>query len=256
MNASDKSELFESAAWYDRSINWAARMEREVPVLTEVLGAPGSQNLLDAGCGSGRHVEALHDREYSMTGLDCSAAMLDLARQRLARFDPPPRLLEMRFEALSPETGPFDGVYCLGNSLAAAASADSVQQSLQGFASVLRPGGRLFLQLLNFAKLFDESPRVRGPRVCTFEDVTYISTRVYAFVGEQVEVTNVTLWYDDTWRQFARTGHLYPVGRDWLMQRLDDCGLEPLHCWGGYDRSPYDPVTSNDLIVVANRVGG
>ena len=45
------------------------------------------RHLLDLGCGTGRHLEQLAQLGYRGTGVDGSASMLALARERLRRFD-------------------------------------------------------------------------------------------------------------------------------------------------------------------------
>ncbi len=49
--------------------------------------------------------------------------------------------------------GDFDGVYCVGNSLAAAGSREGAREAMTQFAQCLRPGGRMFVQVLNFAAM-------------------------------------------------------------------------------------------------------
>jgi SAM-dependent methyltransferase len=70
--------------------------------------------VLDIGCGSARIAEPLLEggaREY--VGVDFSAPMLELARQRLQRFGERARLIEADFVEAALE-GPFDLVLALG----------------------------------------------------------------------------------------------------------------------------------------------
>jgi hypothetical protein len=125
---------------------------------------------------------------------------------------------------------------------------------LAALATVLRPGARLVVQILNFAKLRAEKPAVRGPRVQRHGDREYVSTRTYAFVGEQVEVTNVTLWRErETWRQHAHGGTLCAISREQLAAWCAGAGLTIEAEWGGYDRALFDVDVSNDLIIAATR---
>jgi SAM-dependent methyltransferase len=251
-------DIFDSADWYDRGINWDARLAREVPVLVEVFGLPGDGGLLDAGCGSGRHVVALAQRGYRVVGLDASGAMLELARAHAAQADVAADFVEATYADAARAVerfagGGFDGVFCLGNALAAVGQHDDAQRSLAALTSVLRPGGRLVVQILNFAKLRAEKPAVRGPRVQRHGDREYVSARTYAFVGEHVEVTNVTLWREGgTWRHHAHGGTLCAISRAQLAAWCADAGLRIDAEWGGYDRTAFEVEASNDLIVVAS----
>lgn len=250
-------DIFASADWYDRGINWEARFGRELPVLADVFGPPEGKQLLDAGCGTGRHLLAMTRRGYQVAGLDLSPAMLALAREHAASPGVDTEFFEAAYvDALAVTGGSprFDGVYSLGNALASTANLDVAKRSVAGLANVLVPGGKLFIQILNFAKLRDEFPRVRGPRVRVHEGVEYLSSRTYAFVGDQVEVTNVTLWREgEAWRQHAHGGTLAAIAREQLADWCNAAGLTVGAEWGGYDRAAFDATTSNDLIVVATK---
>lgn len=55
----------------------------ERPAMLNLLGDVRGRRILDAGCGSGPLAAALHARDAIVTGFDSSAAMVELARQRL-----------------------------------------------------------------------------------------------------------------------------------------------------------------------------
>jgi len=60
---------------------WNAYYER--PASLALLGDVAGQRVLDAGCGAGAHAVELIRRGASVTGLDKSVGLLDIARQRL-----------------------------------------------------------------------------------------------------------------------------------------------------------------------------
>ena len=100
-----------------------------------------------------------------------------------------------RYEALAESLGrTVDGVYCIGNSLAAAQTAGAVEQAIRNFAGVLRCGGRLFVQVLNFDAMRTQPVNVRGPRVRTVGKTEYVSYRHFHFEAARAVVTNVTMW--------------------------------------------------------------
>jgi len=245
--------LFQSATWYDRSVNWEARLRREIPVFSDVFGPPGKLGLLDAACGPGRQLAAMAAAGYRMTGLDVSRNMLDVATGHLAAEGVTATLLESTFDAIGPDAGPFDGIYCVGNSLAATGSEASAKASFAAMASLLAPGGRLFIQILNFQKLRTERPALRGPRVCRIDDIDYVSTRLFTFNGDAVEVTSLTLWNDGGWRQFAGSGSLYAISPEELDRWARVAGLSIDERCGSYNREPFDAATSGDLILIATK---
>ncbi len=68
-SAENESNLFN--AYYER------------PEMLRLVGDVSGRRILDAGCGSGPLTAALRDSGALVTGFDASAAMVDLARQRL-----------------------------------------------------------------------------------------------------------------------------------------------------------------------------
>ncbi len=211
--ASTSNDIFASADWYDRSINWNARLERELPVLVDIFGTPGEGGLVDAGCGTGRQAIALAERGYRTIGVDSSEDMLNVARRLCAAGAArTPSFVHARYDQMFDRVGGgHDGVFCLGNALAASGTRDAVLQAIASFGRCVREGGRMFLQVLNFAAMRQEDPSVRGPRVAIVEGCEYVSFRHFHFAGDQVQVSNVTFWRDRMWRKHVRSGRLYPV---------------------------------------------
>ncbi len=251
----DSRSTFANAQWYDQSINWGARLGRELPVLMDVLGPPGAGGLLDAGCGTGRQACALAGRGYRVVGADAEEAMLAIARTAARKVPTEIEFVQTLYADLPQRVaGGFDGVYCLGNALAAAGTREATAGALASFGRCLRPGGKLFCQILNFTPMRSETPCVRGPRVSSVDGREYVSVRQFHFVGESVQVTNITLWQDDGWKQRAHSGVLYPVTLDELHGWCPESQLRVDAVWGSYARETFDPQRSVDLLVVATRV--
>ncbi|MFQ5463472.1 MAG: class I SAM-dependent methyltransferase [Phycisphaerae bacterium] len=254
-SAQDGLSSWARAEWYDGSINWNARIDREIPVLTDVFGAPGAGGLLDAGCGTGHQAIALARRGYKVVGADLSEEMLAIAT-RHADGVAGVRFIRAGYSELVTAAGTgFDGVYCLGNALAAAGSKAGVRDAIGQFAACLRPGGRLFVQILNFRPMRSEMPCVKGPRVVTVDGVEYVSVRHFHFDAEAATVTGITLWQDGGWKQRASSGRLYPIERDELVAMGEQAGMRIDDLWANYQRTRFDGDKPGDLILVATRVG-
>lgn len=247
--------LFEAAQWYDRTINWSARIARELPVLTEVFGPPGDGGLVDAGCGPGHQARALAERGYRVVGTDFSEQMLEVARRYpTSEGSQSVSYVCAPFASMHDAVGgDFDGLFCLGNALAAAGTREATAQAVEQFGACLRIGGRLFLQILNFAPMRAEDPCVRGPRVVTVDGTEYISLRQFYFVDDHTDVTNITIWRDSGWRSRSHSGRLYPLSLDELHAWCSHAGLRIDEVWGSYARQPFDSARSVDLIIAATR---
>ena len=249
------ADLFTQADWYDRSIDWSARLRREIPVLVEVFGLPGKGGILDAGCGTGHQACALAERGYRVVAADVGEEMLEVARRTARTASQEVRFVLAPYAALYEKVGDgFDGLYCLGNALAAAGTREAASEAIGQFAQCLRAGGRLFIQILNFPLMRARTPCVLGPRVATVDGVEYVSVRELHFVNDSVNVTNITLWQDSGWEYRAHTGTLYPVEPDQLQEWCRSSGLRVDKTWGSYNRKPFEPERSTDLLIVSTRV--
>ncbi|HID22708.1 MAG TPA: class I SAM-dependent methyltransferase [Planctomycetaceae bacterium] len=251
-------EFFTRAELYDRVINWSARLAREMPFLYRHFGPPRGQRILDAGCGPGRHVIALNKAGYRAEGADLAEAMLDVARRNAAAAGVQTQWYSAAFSELAvkcPDN--YDGLICLGNSLAASPDSAAVRAALANFARVLKPGGSLILQILNFPRLQREQPCVRGPRAIVHNGTEYLFLRVYHFERCRVAVTSITIWKGrEGWQRELGSGTLCPIEPDDLASWLSAAGLLIDGLFGAYDGSAFDPNASEDLIVVAHRRNG
>lgn len=143
MNPDDATErqreVWDKAApTYDRKI---ASVERGlVAGGREWIGARASGRVLEVAIGTGRSLEH-YPAEVTLTGIDLTPAMLDLARRRAKRLSIPIDLIEGDAEHLPFADGSFDTVVCeLG-----LCSIPRPDAAIAEFARVLAPGGTLLL---------------------------------------------------------------------------------------------------------------
>lgn len=131
-------DVFAAAYAQDNESNaWNAYYER--PAVLALLGDVSGRRVLDAGCGAGAHARALIERRADVTGIDSSAGMLEIAKDRLdggALL----RRADLR-DPLPFEDSSFDAVLA---SLVMHYIPDW-EPTLREFNRVLAPGGRLVL---------------------------------------------------------------------------------------------------------------
>ena len=104
-------------------------------------GCTAPADILDAGCGTGRHAEELARRGYNVALVDASEALLAQARRRL------PSALAIRADLRELELDArFDAIACRGvlNDFVDDEDRDAV---LAGFARHLHPGGMVVVDV-------------------------------------------------------------------------------------------------------------
>lgn len=139
------ARLFDAMAdAYDRLEPWYEHLYARLHAILRgalgpAAGAPRPR-ALDAGCGTGFQAAVLEELGWRVHGADIAGALLARARRRLRA----PALVQADVEALPYRAGAFDAVVCCGSTLS---FVDDPQRALREFGRVLRPGGRLLLEV-------------------------------------------------------------------------------------------------------------
>jgi len=135
----------EIASFYDLFVDWPGRLGREMPGLRRRLHAAQARRILDAGCGTGRHVAALREEGFLAFGADASEEMVARART----YGAPEWFCEWRMGETPPAElkAPFDAVLCLGNTWSMLAEQRDAERAAAALRGLLRPGGPLLVGL-------------------------------------------------------------------------------------------------------------
>ena len=132
------TQWFETfAATVPASIN-----EKDISGIAATLPLDQYPRILDVGCGIGRIAGPLSARGYAVTGLDISIDALLIARQRAAG----PLYVALDQQHIGCMRWVFDGALFLWNSLGFVGSSTDIE-TLAGVAAVIRPGGKVVLDL-------------------------------------------------------------------------------------------------------------
>lgn len=143
----------------------------ERPAMLSLAGQVSGRRILDAGCGAGPLSAALRERGGKVTGIDSSAGMLALARQRLGAE------ADLRVGDLS-EPLPFaDGAF---DDVVASLVLQDWGPTLAEMRRVLRPGGRL---LVSVQHPFTDYA-IQDPRPDYFATTSYCEE--FTFSGQSV----------------------------------------------------------------------
>ena len=126
----------------------AERTPVEVDQIEALLQLHPPRRILDLPCGQGRHAIELARRGYEVTGVDLSSYMLGVARERADAGGVRVRWLagDMR-QPLPSET--FDLVLNLFTSFGYFADEADDRRVVRAAASMLEPGGRFLLEVIN-----------------------------------------------------------------------------------------------------------
>lgn len=241
-----KKEWFEE--WFDSPyyhILYKRHDEKEARItvdhLLSVLDLPPSARILDLACGKGRHSRYLAEKGYDVTGVDISRKSILYAR----RFENE-HLSFFQHDMRKPfRTNYFDAVLNLFTSFGYFSNERDHLRALRNTANNLKPGGLLLIDFFNSIWV---RKHLKPEEVKQVEGIEFHLQKTIA--GDYV-YKSIEFDAEEKHFQFRERVRLY----EWsdLDKLLKQSGLLITQTFGAYDLRPFDPETSERLIVVAQK---
>jgi glycine/sarcosine N-methyltransferase len=237
------------ASNYDTMTGFEKRFAAEEPYFRELVRRFSIASAVDAGCGTGFHALLLARLGVDVTGIDISSEMLKRATKHAREMGLKARFVESPFQQIASHVDTmFDGVFCLGNSLAHILSKDDLLASIRGFASVLKARGRLFLQILNYDRIMVQRNRIQNMK----EEGDSIFVRFYDFESELIRFNVLKLHRSpDGFQHELNSVQLRPVLNVELCDLLGHAGFGEISTYGNVRLEEFDDKGSQDLFMIA-----
>jgi SAM-dependent methyltransferase len=121
-------------------------------------------SVLDVGCGTGENAVFFASRGHKVTGIDFLAEPITRAKKKAVEQGAAVNFFVMNALALKDLPEVFDSV--IDSGLFHVFSDEDRKRYVKGLASVLKPGGRLFLLCFS-----DDEPGTQGPRRVSRKDI-------------------------------------------------------------------------------------
>jgi ubiquinone/menaquinone biosynthesis C-methylase UbiE len=215
-----------------------------------------SKRLLELACGTGRHAFELEKLGYDIVATDYSPDLLSVARgqakQQKSQIDF--RLQDMRELSLADE--PFDGAYCLFDSIGYAQTNSAIQQVLKGVHRLVRVEGLFICEFWHAAAMLREYEPFRERRWKTADRELHRTSSTRLDVENQL--AEVTYKITDTASDGSSTQlKETQVNRYFLVQEmaafLENAGFAPLEWLPAFSN---EPITENTwhILAVARRI--
>jgi ubiquinone/menaquinone biosynthesis C-methylase UbiE len=210
-----------------------------------LAGCPAGGDLLDVPCGFGRHAIPLADAGYRVTGVDRSQALLDEARRR-ASSSRWPKLTRADYRDLPFGDASFDAALNLFSSLGYLGD-DEDTRALAEIGRVLRPGGRLVIEIMHrdlLLRTFTEQDwELLG------EGRLLLEQRTFEPVAGVAQVTQTLI--ETSGVRESRTFSVRVYTATELLAMLARAGFAEAKCSGGLDGEPFG--TDTRLVIAAER---
>ena len=240
---------------YSKLIAWDERLQREWPLFEEVLRGAPLKHVLDLGSGTGEHARFLASKGFVVTGVDASPAMIEKARST-----PDNRVSfvagDMR-DLASVVTTKFGAAMCVGNVLPHLKDEGDLDRLAKGLRSVLLPNAPFLLQMINYDRIEAKKERALPLNFLPDPDGTIVFLRTM-----ELQPDGRVIFMPTTLRQ--RPDREPPIElvasqrveiRGWRRAQLETAlrnnGFSSIDAYGSYQKAPFEPAESRDLIVVA-----
>ena len=238
---------------------------KEADFVEEELSLSAESSILDVPCGFGRHSIELALRGHRVTGVDINVLMIRKANRsarkvegKEVKFVFPPRFIVGDMRRLR-VANKFDVALCINNSLGFTNKEADDQQTINGLARALKPGGICVLEVKSQSSAIVSAGGFWWP---TYARKMKSGLRGIQEIGWNPSNSRWSMHL--TWVIPHRTGKGHRVVEHHISIRLytqaeltamaKKAGLQLKTVFGGYDGSEYS-VHSRILILIFKKPG-
>ncbi len=142
----------------------------------------------------------------------------------------------------------FDIALSLGNTIANI-SPEKIERSIGNVYKILKSGGKFVLQILNYKRILRNEEKIVG--INSKNDFTFV--RYYDFHSNHLDfnILKFNSAYPDE-RKVSST-KIFPYKKTFLTNKLKKTGFRKIKCFGSLSLDKLSNLSSNDLIILAEK---
>ncbi|MEX0686067.1 MAG: class I SAM-dependent methyltransferase [Balneolales bacterium] len=238
--------------WFDSPLYekiYANRDENEairlIDFLVRIIPLDKYPNILDLGCGRGRHSIDMGKRGYSVTGIDLSEEAISTAREKSFSEE----LRNVSFvvgDMREPYFDTFDAVVNLFTSFGYFNSDEENSQVIKNVSNMLRHEGKFVLDYLNTEKA------VKGLVSEEEGRMGKLDYTINRFVDNETLVKTINIRQNGKIHEFTERVKMYR--RDWFERVLNESGFILQKVYGDYAGSDFNLEKSPRLLMEAIKI--
>lgn len=239
--------------WFDSPLYeflYAYRNEEEAKKLADhiqrVIPVGQYQNIVDVGCGRGRHSITLAERGYNVTGFDLSPQAIEKAERIASERG----LQNVKFfvnDMRQPLASRFDAALNLFTTFGYFLEDKENESVLKSVNSMLKKNGLFLIDYFNSQKVINELvAKEKG----SHKGIDYTISR---YIENGCVYKNVRFSGKGfkTPKEYTERVKLY--GREWFEDNLKRAGFSIQNIWGSYSSDSFVESSSPRLIILAEK---
>ncbi len=197
--------------------------------LHEYLKQESLTSVLDIGCGTGTFALEISQAEVRVHGVDLSDEMVEISKKKAQEIGSTATFSLEDMRDLSNINEKFDGVLCLGNTLAHVSGETELITVLSQFGE---KGTHLLVQTVNYDRIL--AKQVKELPIIKTSNLTFYRNYAYRVDG-LIEFT-MKIEFPDTSQGVSGINLLFPIKCEDLKKALQKTGWEVSGLWGSFDK--------------------
>lgn len=220
----------------------------KVSFMQQLFSKANARKILDLACGTGTYTLELAKLGFEAWGTDLEPQMIQQAREKakLLAVDAHFAVGDMREPGALGQT--FDGLFCIGNSLAHLLEQKDLEQALLAMRGVLHDQGVAVFQIVNFDRIL-----VLGDtNLPLIENDTLRFIRTYRPKSDDhltfdsiLELKNK----DGTSNTYTNSVQLKPIRKAHLEQLLVEAGFSQAQTYGNFKQEAHSSDSQATVII-------
>ena len=239
----------ELAEYYFDIENFSRKFNQEVTFLHDILKKHRIKTVLDIGCGSGEHVNALQSLGYEISGVDISEQMVITAKKRFphCKFEEADLL---RYQSKTK----MDGIICMFGTFNYLIEEELVGNSIKRIYDNLKPAGIAVFDIWNAEPVLKIKRKPITP-ICTINSngETVKRNRGFRITRTNIPVVEVNYIYnvDKTEVKDKHSMRIFHLQE--LKEKFESAKFELINIFGDFEQDRFRKNGSRILLVVKKR---
>jgi len=184
------------SGYYEKMIDYEKNLQLRIDAYKNIF--PINGKVADIGCGTGLDSVALARNGHTVTAFDISPNMISELKKKAIKENLQIKAYVNSFKTISQKYNyTFDYVVSVGNTIAHLRQSE-LKKSFLRMHNLLKPGGKLFLHILNYEKIIMGSKRINN--IAYRDGLTII--RFYDFLKSYLNF-NILSFCDETPKEYS-----------------------------------------------------